>query len=57
MKTNIQQPDVLKALAHNKRLNFVYLPNKGELSVGEIQHKLNLSQSNTSQHLRSFYEM
>jgi ArsR family transcriptional regulator len=53
VKSNIQQSDVFKALAHNKRLNIVYLLSESELSVGEIQRKLNLPQSNISQHLKA----
>jgi DNA-binding transcriptional ArsR family regulator len=51
VKPNIQQSDVFKALAHNKRLNIVYLLSKGEMTVGEIHCELKLSQSNISQHL------
>ncbi len=51
MKTYTRQTDVFKALAHNKRLNIVYLLSKGELTVGEIHRELNQSQSNISQHL------
>lgn len=53
VKSNIQQSDIFKALAHDKRVGIVYLLSKGELSVGEIQNKLKLPQSNISQHLKS----
>lgn len=53
MKSAIQHTYVFKALAHDKRLNIVNLLSDGELSVGEIQRELNLSQSNLSQHLKT----
>ena len=41
----------LKALANDKRLEILYLIANEELSVGDIEKKLNLSQSALSQHL------
>lgn len=43
--------DLLKALAHPKRLEILHLLRDQELSVGEIQEMLDLPQANLSQHL------
>lgn len=41
----------LKAVANEKRLSILYYLNESELSVGEIERKVDLSQSALSQHL------
>lgn len=41
----------LKALANDKRLKILYQITDRELSVGEIERKVDLSQSALSQHL------
>ena len=44
--------DLLKALAHPKRLEIVHLLRDWSLSVGQIQEMLDLPQANLSQHLQ-----
>lgn len=44
--------DLLKALAHPKRLEIVHLLRDRSLTVGEIQEMLDLPQANLSQHLQ-----
>lgn len=41
----------MKAIANEKRLKILYQIEKKELSVGEIEKKVDLSQSALSQHL------
>ena len=41
----------IKAIANDKRLKILYQIEDRELSVGEIEKKVNLSQSALSQHL------
>ena len=41
----------LKAVANEKRLSILYYLNESELNVGEIERKVDLSQSALSQHL------
>lgn len=43
--------DLLKALAHPKRLEIIHLLRDRSLSVGEMQQMLDLPQANLSQHL------
>lgn len=43
--------DILKALAHPRRLEIIYLLQNQELTVGEIFAMLDLPQANVSQHL------
>lgn len=43
--------DLLKALAQPKRLEIIHLLRDQELTVGQIQSMLDLSQANLSQHL------
>jgi len=43
--------DILKALAHPKRLEIIHLLRDSSLSVTEIQNMLDLPQANLSQHL------
>ncbi|MCQ2740969.1 MAG: metalloregulator ArsR/SmtB family transcription factor [Alphaproteobacteria bacterium] len=42
---------ILKAIANENRLKVLYLISEREMSVGEIEALLNLSQSALSQHL------
>ena len=42
---------ILKAIANEKRLNVLYHIAEKEMSVGEIEKKVGLSQSALSQHL------
>lgn len=44
--------ELLKALAHPKRLEIVHLLRDRSLTVGEIQEMLDLPQANLSQHLQ-----
>jgi len=44
--------NLLKALAHPKRLEIIHLLRDRSLSVGEIQEMLDLPQANLSQHLQ-----
>lgn len=44
--------DLLKALAHPKRLEIVHLLRDRSLTVGQIQEMLDLPQANLSQHLQ-----
>lgn len=44
--------DVLKALAHPKRLEIIHLLRDQSLSVSDIQQMLGLPQANLSQHLQ-----
>lgn len=43
--------NLLKAMAHPKRLEIVQLLRHGEMNVGQIQEMLDLPQANLSQHL------
>lgn len=47
----IKATKVLKAVANEKRLKILYNIKDKELSVGEIEKMVNLSQSALSQHL------
>lgn len=47
-----QHSDILKALAHPKRLEIIHLLRDQSLSVSEIQQMLDLPQANLSQHLQ-----
>lgn len=42
---------MLKAIANSKRLEILYLLSHQEMNVGNLQKKVNLSQSALSQHL------
>lgn len=44
---------ILKALGDETRLRILNLLNKGEICVCEIQYALDISQSNTSRHLKN----
>ena len=44
--------EVLKALAHPRRLEIIYLLNNQEMCVGDIYEMLDLPQANVSQHLQ-----
>lgn len=44
--------DLLRAIAHPKRLEIIQLLREQELTVGQIQEMLDLPQGNLSQHLR-----
>jgi DNA-binding transcriptional ArsR family regulator/YHS domain-containing protein len=48
--------ELLKAMAHPKRLEIIHLLRNQELSVGEIQVMLDLQQANLSQHLQVLRE-
>lgn len=50
-KTFAIYADTLKALAHPRRLEIVYLLKDQEMCVGEIYSMLDLPQANVSQHL------
>ncbi len=47
----IQMAKTLKAIANEKRLKVLYFIAEKEMSVGEIEKKVGLSQSALSQHL------
>ena len=51
-----QHSDILKALAHPKRLEIIHLLRDQSLSVSEIQQMLDLPQANLSQHLQVLRE-
>ncbi|WP_257389389.1 ArsR/SmtB family transcription factor [Tahibacter caeni] len=48
--------DLLKAMAHPQRLRVLCLLVEGELSVGDINREIELSQSALSQHLAKLRE-
>lgn len=43
--------EFFKTLAHASRIRILDALREGELTVGELQHKLEMEQSNVSQHL------
>lgn len=52
----IQAADFLKAMSNSRRLLVLCQLGSGELSVGELQHRVGLSQSAMSQHLAKLKE-
>jgi len=49
--------EILKALADENRIRILNILKSGELCVGEIQHILEMTQSNVSRHLNKLYSL